>query len=538
MAKISQTEFNALSDYYLANPTVFVKEVLGASAWEVQNDIINSVFQYKYTAVKTCNAVGKSYIAARIALAYLLLHSSSIVVTTAPTWRQVTDVFWREFATAYKQAEQISGIKLSEKEVRQAGLTIGTDWYAVGVSTKRPENFFGYHANHILVVVDEAGGVEEPIFLGVKAITPNANARVLYIGNPTTPGGTFFDQFDMSKNLPVKRFTVSAFDTPNFTANGIETIDDLLELFTPPEGVDAADHVASVNESLKQPYPALIAPSVAYERYLEWGTDSPAWESLIMGEFPSQADQALIPINFVDQAMNNYGIDKESGKTFAELSGWNIPNGDPEYGLDIARFGNDTNVFTPRHGGFVEQQVIWSKVDLIATADRVVALIDPYKERLIKIDDTGNGGGTVDALVRYRALRRQAGKAPYNYRISDYNMANSATDKEKFADITSEIYWNLRDWFINKQIALPFDSQLRSELISRRWSITANGKIKVESKDEYRKRTGGKSPDKSDSLALSFANAYSERAEMVLDRVPENLENQHIKPMTSTLGNW
>lgn len=536
--KLSSEQFEQLAKHYLEHPEDFVKEVLDADMWDLQEQILRAVFEYAIVAVKSCNAAGKTYLAAKVATTFLHIIEHSIVVTTAPTWRQVTDILWRDIATTVKRAKY----KLSDAEVTQAGLTLDTDWYAVGLSTKYPENFFGYHADHILVIVDEAGGVPEPIFRGVKAITPNANAHVLYIGNPTTAGGTFFDQFDLTKNLPVKRFTISAFDTPNFIDTGIRNLEDLLAIFTPPDGVDAADHVAGVTARLKEKlnpqYAALIDPAVVYQRFLEWGVDSPAWQALVMGEFPSQSDQSLVPINLIDQAMNNYGVDKETGRSFADLSGWQIPEGEYEYGVDMARFGSDSTVFTPRHGGFVEQQVIWGKVDLIESADRIIKLIDPYKERGIKIDDTGNGGGTTDALTRYRALRQQDGKAPYNYRISAYQMASGPRDKNKFADITSEMYWNLREWFMNKQIALPFDSQLRSELIARRWSITPAGKIKVESKDEYRKRTGGKSPDRADSLALAFAYSLSEREELQLNEDTPNLEPQHIRPLTQGLGKW
>lgn len=485
-------------------PHLFIKDILGCNTWHMQDVIVQSVFQYKTTAVKTCNAVGKSYIAARIVVTYLTLLPGSVVVTTAPTWRQVTDVLWREIATAVKMAKY----QLTKNEVRQAGLDIDKDWFAVGLSTKYPENFFGYHADNILVVVDEAGGVPEPIFRGVKAITPNANARVLYIGNPTTAGGTFHQSFS---NPNINCITISAFDTPNFTENGIHTLEDLLELFTPPEGVSQIDHTNAVNETLKMPFPALIDPAVVYERYHEWGVDSPAWESLIMGEFPSQADQALIPADLVKQAMMNYGIDTETGKTFAELSGWAIKDGEQEYGLDMARFGSDRTVFTPRHGGYIEQQVVWAKVDLMESAQRVLKLIDPYKKIYIKIDDTGNGGGTTDRLNEIKRDRFKAGQAPYQYQMIAYNFSSKEemVEPDKFHDITSEIYWALRQMFLERSLAIPWDQELHDELVARRWQIMPGGKIKVESKEDYRKRTAGRSPDKSDSLALSIARGRS-----------------------------
>lgn len=534
--QITPKDFAFLHDFYLEHPDRFVAEVLGAQPWSMQNEIINSVFTYKITAVKTCNAIGKSYIAARIVIAYLMLHPNSIVVTTAPTWRQVTDVLWREIGTAVKQSK----FKLSDVEAGQAGLSLASDWYAVGLSTKRPENFFGYHADHILVVVDEAGGVEEPIFKGVQAITPNVNARVLVIGNPTNPGGTFYDYFNKPE-LGANCFTVSAFDTPNFTDTNIHTIEDLLTLFTPRNGISQPNWTKRVNEELAKRmnpiYRGLIDPSVVYARYHEWGPDSPAWQALIMGEFPSQAEQALIPAELVTQAMQMSGVDKDSGKTYAELSGWEIPDGPPEFGQDMARYGTDSTVCFPRHGGWVEQPIAWNKVSLMESADRILKIIDPmdFNTRL-NIDDTGNGGGTTDRLRQIKNELLHAAKPVHQYMIAAYNFSSkeNMTDPDKFADITSELYWNLRSWFMKKRIALPKNSRLFDELVGRRWFINRQGKIQVESKDDYKKRTGGKSPDFADALALAFAGGL--RQKHTYEEVRQQPEQEAIiKPYTSGL---
>jgi phage terminase large subunit len=501
---ITQAEFDRLLEYYLKHPEEFATDVFGIVPWHVQTEIIKSVFNYKLTAVKTCNAIGKSFIAAVIVVTFLMLFPGSKVVTTAPTWRQVTDVLWSEIATLVKRSKY----KLTDSEVTQAGLNIDTDWFAVGLSTKRPENFFGYHADYVLAVVDEAGGVEEPIFKGVAAITPNKNARVLLIGNPTNPGGTFYDAFTKPE-LGYNRFSVSAFDSPNFTENNIKNVNDLINLFTPPQGITQAEHTAKVQETLKEPYPTLIDPGVVYGRFFEWGADSPAWQSLVMGEFPTQADQALIPTNLVTMAMNMYGKDP-SGENYAEISGWNIPDGTPAYGQDMARFGNDSNVCTPRRGGWVEKQVVWNKVDLMESAERILKIIDPLDQTTqVNIDDTGNGGGTTDRLRQKNRESFDSGQPAHQYGISAYNFSSkdfmNDDDKEKYHDITSMLYWNLRLQFFNKAIAMHYDKELFDELVGRRWGITPAGKIKVESKEEYKKRTGGKSPDKSDSLALAFA---------------------------------
>jgi phage terminase large subunit len=469
---ITSEQFDFLQTLYLKEPQDFVTEVLGAKPWTMQIDIIRSVFKNKVTAVKTCNAVGKSYIAARIVVTYLMLHPNSVVVTTAPTWKQVTDVLWREIASAVK----MSRYKLTDQEVLQAGLNLGETWYAVGRSTKRKENFFGYHADHILVVVDEAGGVEDPIFEGVKAITPNLNARILLIGNPTNPSGTFYDYFDKPE-LGAKTFTISAFDSPNFQALEIKTVDELIELYKPREGFTQLEWTNRINETISKrldpTYVGLIDPATVYNRYHEWGTDSPAWQALIMGEFPTQADQQLIPTDLVTMAMNMTGIDEDSGLTYAELSGWDVQDGVKEYGLDMARFGNDSTVLTPRHGGWIEDQVIWNKTSLTDSARNVVQILgDEVMNPNVRlnIDDTGNGGGTTDRLREIAGMeQRLAGRAVFQYSLVAYNFSSKEMMKNanKFHDITSELYWNMRSWFYNHAIALPNDVQLRDELIAQ-----------------------------------------------------------------------
>jgi phage terminase large subunit len=507
--------------HWRKKPEEFVIDVLGSKPWDMQIEITRSAFNYKYTAVKTCNAIGKSYIAARIVVTYLMLYPDSTVVTTAPTWRQVTDVLWREIGSTVKKAEQ-RGFKLTKKEVAQAKLDLDTDWFAVGLSTSRPENFFGYHADDILVVVDEAGGVDESVFKGVAAITPNSGAHVLLIGNPTNPTGTFFDAFTKPE-LGYNCFTIGAFDTPNFTMVGITTVEKLLQIFTPPPGIEQAEWTKKVNAELEPKMDpvyrkSLIAPSVVFGRYHEWGgVDNPLWQSLIMGQFPSQASQSLIPMDIIRTAMRFSDIDPNDdlGRTFGEIASWNVPNGPDRYGQDMARFGNDRNILTPRHGGWVRKQIAWNKVDLMTSADNIVDIIDIDDPTVrVNIDDTGNGGGTTDRIHQKSRERIEKGGIGYQFRLTPYNMSSKErmANVLRFHDVTSEIYWNLRIWFIRKAIAFEeFDQELYDELVDRRWFVNKSGKIQVESKDDFRERTKSlRSPDKSDSLALSFAGETPE----------------------------
>jgi phage terminase large subunit len=258
-SQITRKDAQYIIDVYKQIPHIYVQDMFQCEPWALQNDIVQAVFENPLVGVASCNAAGKSWLAARVALAFLELHPNSIVITTAPTWRQVKDVLWREIGTAYAESK----FQYGPYNPTQVGLEINKKWFAVGMSTKDREKFFGYHADWILVIVDEASGVEEPIFEGVDAVTPNKNAHVFYIGNPTSLSGRFRKTFD--DPLAIKKH-ISAFDTPNFTANNIKDLDDLLRLYIPPADADPIAHLKKVNDSLIDlpAYRGLISPGTVY----------------------------------------------------------------------------------------------------------------------------------------------------------------------------------------------------------------------------------------------------------------------------------
>lgn len=496
----------------------FVREVLGRNPWDKQAEIIMDVFKYKAVTVASCNAAGKTDLASDVALAFLTLKPGSIVITTAPTWRQVKDVLWRYIRNKYAKAP----IKLSDKQCNQVGLDYAEDWYAVGLSTKDAEKFFGYHADDILVIVDEASGVEEEIFIGVDAVTPNINARTLFIGNPTNEAGRFGKSF---KDPLVKQHRISAFDTPNLKANGLNDVQSVIKLFTPPEGVKAIDHVKAVEESLIMPIPALISPGTVYRRYLQWGIDSPLWQALIMGQFPDQAEDSLFNLALI---MKSVDVRKQiDDPNYTGINEWTIEQADhTEYGVDVARYGSDRTIVFPRRGGYVYPCSNWARQDTVTTTNKIIGLLgeDDYNSR-IKIDDSTMGGGVTDQLIWYKNNTERQ-----HYTVVPI-LFNNKPNHPRFYDMRAEMYWKVREMLEKKKIALPDDDELISELASIRYQITPKGQIKIEQKDEIKKRTG-RSPDKADALVLAFSKASpSSRPETnPLDKL------DYVKPITSGMS--
>jgi hypothetical protein len=104
------------------------------------------------------------------------------------------------------------------------------------------------------------------------------------------------------------------------------------------------------------------------------------------------------------------------------------------------------------------------------------------------------------------------------YTVVPVNVANStdmrdASGELQFVDLRSALWWALRDNLDpagEQPLAWPDDPLLVGDLTAPRWTYTSRGRIKVEGKDEIRKRLK-RSTDGADALALAWYAPRSRR---------------------------
>lgn len=430
---------------WAADPVGFVTQELGARLWERQAAILEAVRDHARVAVRSCNGSGKTFVAAHIVLWWLMSFQSSLVITTAPTERQVREVLWREIRRAYRGHEA-----LIEGRLTRTSLELGDKHYAQGLSTNQPERFQGFHERDILFVVDEASGVGEGIYEAIEGSMTSAGAKLLLVGNPTALSGTFYDAFHRRRKL-WHAMHISAFDTPN---------------------VVAGDIVA----------PGLVSPQWVADAAVNWGEDSPMYQVRVLGEFPTESEDTLIPLRLIEAAV-----------TRGAAGGVSAASGPVEMGVDVARFGRDRSVICVRRGDRVAPLQVFSRQDTMATAGRVVDAIKRDGPSVVRIDEIGIGAGVIDRL-REQGVRSAIG----------VNVSERAARPEHFLNLRAELYDGLRERFQDGRITLPEDEELIGELASLRYSFTSSGQVRLESKDDLRGR-GLPSPDKADALMLAFA---------------------------------
>lgn len=450
------------------SPPFFNEWILGGSFWSKQEEIILSVRDNRYTTVRACHDVGKTYIASRTALWFLYSHPQSIVVTTAPTMRQVENLLWRELRSAHEASKQKLG-----GEPLKTRLDIAPDWYAIGASSGDPDKLQGFHAasGDILIIIDEAAGVNEDAFEAIEGMMTSEKARMLMIGNPTSDSGSFREShhsWDYSNKIHI-----SVFDTPNFVNNGIKSIEDLKDI--------NLDNVEIIS-------PWLVSPRWAFEKIDSWGIDSPMFQARVLGNFPSESTNTIIPLNYLELA-----YEKEHRERLKEAGG------PLRLGVDPARFGNDETVITPRYGGYIPEQEISFKEGTTATAGRILQFNSP-RPVFIGIDVDGLGGGVYDTLA----------DANIDGIAEIHNNAKALPDATglTFANLASQLWWRARELFIAGELAIPKDDKLIMQLSTRKYKFTGRG-LTVESKDDWKARYKGKSPDRADSLIYSLADIIS-----------------------------
>jgi hypothetical protein len=171
------------------------------------------------------------------------------------------------------------------------------------------------------------------------------------------------------------------------------------------------------------------------------------------------------------------------------------------WGVDVARFGDDSSALAKRKGNVqLEPVKEWWGKDTMQVAGLIKAEWDatPEKERpvAINVDVIGIGAGVVDRL-------KELGLPVVGVNVSESEAVNSKSDRQ-YNRLRDELWFKSREWLEAKDCKLCDDEETIAELTTPTYSILSNGLIKVEGKDEMKKR-GVKSPNRADAWNNTFA---------------------------------
>lgn len=169
-------------------------------------------------------------------------------------------------------------------------------------------------------------------------------------------------------------------------------------------------------------------------------------------------------------------------------------------GLDVARFGDDATVFCFRRGRCCLRFECFRGLNNVEVANRATFFIKEYHPAKLFIDAGGVGGGVVD-ILNDRGFKKVVRPVLFGAKALFF---------ERYHNRRAEMWDEIRRWLSTEQnVCLPDDEDLCAELCTVSKKYDAQGRLQLEEKDEIKKRIG-RSPDKADALALTFAEPVYE----------------------------
>jgi phage terminase large subunit len=445
----------------MTGPVRFQEKFLKRKLWAKQHEICRAIETRPSVAVKGCHGSGKTYAVAGLVPWALLANKEAIVLTIAPTMRQVK-TFWNEIHTALDE------LPVRLPEPKTTALELSGNNYALGFSSSRGVNAQGFHGKRVYVYADEAIGISADLWDAVEGIRSAGDVTLCTLCNPTVPNGPVYESHTRLRTQTAS-ITISAFDTPNL--QGL-TLQQLLEL--PDEQLDYA------------PFPWLTRRRWVREMYHKWGPTNPRFVSRVLGEFPAQAQDAVFQLAWIERAAVPY----EEAEMLEAIQ--RNPRAYVQVGIDVAGPGEDETVAYARIGGYIVAHEAWSKPDPYYEVIEFLGKLRRFGLRLVIVCDTvGMGFHFAQAI-----MRMQFDVLPF--------IANSVpVNRLRFRDLKAEAHWTAREYLKEGLIHGLEDEDTKAQLSDIRYEEVA-GRIEIESKDEMRKR-GSSSPDRAEALVMAFA---------------------------------
>jgi hypothetical protein len=405
------------------------------------------------------------------------------VITTATKFRQVKHLLWPHIRAVHR-AHGLPG------HVDQVQWKMGDEVVAWGFSPADYDEtaFSGIHAPHVLVVVDEAGGISPVLGQSLESVMTAGHTRLLVIGNPPVDDETaspWFEERCSSELYNVIRIPVEV--TPNWTGEDIGPC-----RVCPPE---VPEHPAASH---------LVDPDWVADTIAEYGPDSRYVEARVHARFPKGGPSKVIPASWVEDAMDNDEPERSDQMSL---------------GVDVAADGGD-ELAIARAEGFVVRIVHTSSgaanANAVDVAHRVLMEIQAAEQlcrewhwgkRLrVKIDGIGLGWGVASILKAWGS------EGLHSAEIVVVQVSERAQDQARFANKRAEMWWNGRmliqprrvgDGYGPCTVRLEIDRRTASQLSLPTYGSNSSGRIVIQAKADLR-RKGKHSPDRGEAVLLAL----------------------------------
>lgn len=492
---------------YQADPVGYCRDVLGVTLTADQAAIACAL--PGRVKVGAGHSVGKTFLSAAVVNWWFDTRDPGVVLTTAPTYRDVVDLLWTEVRLQRRRAK----VNLAMPFIGPAAPEMRTseEHWAKGYTARKGESFQGRHRDRMLFVFDEDEGIDPVYWRTTDTMyQPDGGHGWVAIGNPTTTSSQSYVEEQAAGpggDPKWKHFSLSCLNHPNVLAG--------LRGEAPP--IPNAVSLGQVEQWVRD-WTQPIGVGERQATDVEWPPASgqfrrpgPIFESRVLGRRPTTAGDTVWG--------DSLWAACEGPGELPEVATL------PEVGCDVARFGDDWTEIHVRCGGVSLHHEAANGWDTARTAGRLKQLcrewagwvtarraaqaapFDP-QQILVKVDDDGVGGGVVDHGSGWNWVGVSAAAVPY--------------DREDYPNRRSELWFALADRARRGELRLGLlDPAVRRELkrqaLAPSWKLDSAGRRVVEPKADTKKKLG-RSPDGMDAMNLAYAPAGGQEVATFVDR--------------------
>ena len=480
------------TDYsrYQGRPLDYIREVLHQTLTPDQEHLVNLTQTPPFKVLcKAAHNVGKSFLAACLVNYRFDCYRPGIVLTTAPTDKQVRDILWKE-------VRRLRGRRGGFRGPKMARLESAPDHFAHGLTARDADAFQGQHDAGVFIIFDEAEGIEGEFFDAAETMLGGDSYGMLAIYNPTTTTARTAEEERQPGWL---QHTLSALNHPNIAA----------ELAGRPPPVPNAIRLARLEEQLVKWSEEIPGPEPgAVELRGRWYRPGLVAQARLLGVRPARGFDAVWPEWAVERAET------------IELPA----QGPLQIGADIAWYGDDASAFHVRRGGCSLHHESHNGWESTQNADRLKALAADFgpphgvepRRVVIAVDTVGFGAGTYDIL-------RRDGFAAVAVNVAATAPEPLNPDDPGFPNLRGALWFGLAEEAGKGNVSwvrLPREikAELRRQLTAVRYSLNPRGQRVVEDKLDTKARLK-RSPDDADAVLLAFCNV-AVIPERLIGRVP------------------
>ena len=438
----SENPFVDFIKKYRHDPVSFVKNVFKVEPDEWQTAFLEAIRDNnRRISVRSGHGVGKSTAASWAMLWYLMTRYPVKVVVTAPTSSQLFDALFAEIKRWVKEMPPALSELLEVKSDRIELRPSPTEAF-ISARTSRAEQPEALQGIHSdhVMLVADEASGVPEAVFEAAAGSMSGHSAVTVLLGNPVRSSGYF--FETHNRLKSEWFTL---------------------------------HVNC--EKSKR-----VSKEFVREMAIKYGEESNAYRVRVLGEFPLSDDDTMIPFSVVEQAMNrDIEVDR-----FAPMI----------YGVDVARFGSDKSALAKKKGNVIIEVKKWRGLDLMQLVGAIKSEYEAEESHdrpvSIYIDSIGLGSGVVDRL-------RELGLPAVGINVSE-----SPAMKGSYINLRAELWGKMKNWLEQRNCVIPKDDDLLADLTAPRYTFNSSGKLRVESKDEMKKR-GLASPDMADACILTLA---------------------------------